>query len=92
MEVNLNVKSAGPAVANVAPQTRVKTLSGNSDAPQFSAAAALNESFGETPDIRPEAVDKARRLISQSSYPPAETVKKIAVLLAFNISREDQSL
>ncbi|MBI5800014.1 MAG: hypothetical protein HZA92_04715 [Verrucomicrobia bacterium] len=55
------------------------------DTAQFDRATALNRSLADTPGVRPGEVERARELIGNVSYPPAETIKRIASLLAVNI-------
>lgn len=62
-----------------------------SDGVSFGGFRALNQSLVETPDIRPEMVDRARQLINDTSYPPPVAISKISSLLATKISQENQS-
>ena len=56
------------------------------DSVQFDQAASLNRSFAATPEIRSEAVERAKKLIADSSYPPKETIWKVARILNDNIN------
>ena len=56
------------------------------DSAQFDHAANLNRSFAATTEIRPEAVDRAKKLIADSAYPPKETLWKTASVLSANIN------
>lgn len=58
------------------------------DTAQFDRAAALNRALADTPDVRPSEVERARDLIGDVSYPPPETIKRIASLLALNLKAE----
>lgn len=58
------------------------------DTAQFDHAAALNRALADTPDLRAGEVERARELIGDVSYPPAETIKRIASLLATNLGDE----
>ncbi len=58
------------------------------DTAQFDGAAALNRALADTPELRPEAVERARELIGDVTYPPPETIKRIASLLALNVQDE----
>jgi hypothetical protein len=86
MQVNLNLNSAGAVGPTTSPPRKNKASQG-SDAAEFSGAAALDQSLKSTPGVRPEVVARARELIVQPDYPPAETMRKIATLLAFNIDQ-----
>jgi hypothetical protein len=61
------------------------------DGASFERSAALNRSFASTPDVRPEVVERARRLIDDTSYPPPVAISKIANLLAMKLTYEAQS-
>lgn len=58
------------------------------DTAQFDRATALNRALEDTPDLRPAEVERARGLIGDVSYPPPETIKRIASLLALNTQDE----
>lgn len=55
------------------------------DSAQFESAAALNRALEDTPDVRASEIQRARQLISDPSYPSAQTIKRIATTLATNI-------
>jgi hypothetical protein len=86
MQVNLNLNSAGAVGPSTSPLRRNKAAQ-NSDAAEFNGAAALDQSLTTTPGVRPEVIARARELVAQPDYPPAETMRKIAALLAFNIDQ-----
>ena len=81
MEVKLN-SNLGP-VGNVSatnqnlPATRLPQ-----DRTSFESAAVLEKKLADVPEVRPEAVARARDLIASTNYPPPETIDKIAALLA----------
>lgn len=56
------------------------------DVASFPNANALNKALAQTPDIRADRVARARELIKQPDYPPAEMVRKIGELLAGHLS------
>lgn len=58
-----------------------------SDAASFPAATSLEARLSDIPAVRPEKVDMAKSLISDSQYPPADLLDRIAVLLAINTSK-----
>jgi hypothetical protein len=61
------------------------------DGASFDRSEALNRSLSEAPDVRSEVVERARRLIEDTSYPPPEAINKIADLLAMKLSQENPS-
>ncbi len=60
----------------------------DSDYPTFAGAEALNDEYRQEPEVRIDAVSKAKELVAQATYPPPETIKRIANLLAMEVSKE----
>jgi len=58
------------------------------DSVRFDGAAALNRALADTPDRRADQVERARQLLGEASYPPAETIRRIASLLATKLDNE----
>jgi hypothetical protein len=54
----------------------------------FSSADALNDDYRKVPEVRVDAVSKAKELVAQATYPPPETIKKIANLLAMQLAND----
>ena len=59
------------------------------DSVGFKNAELLHQLLQETPDIRPEAVARGKALLADQSYPPKETLQRIAELLANNLRLAD---
>lgn len=74
------------ALRSVAPKSAVGPAPATEDVASFPNATALNQALANTPDIRADKVARARELVNQSDYPPAEMVKKIGELLAGHLS------
>ncbi|HEV8541080.1 MAG TPA: hypothetical protein VGR78_01700 [Verrucomicrobiae bacterium] len=55
----------------------------------FENSRALETQLTQLPDVRPEKVDDAKRLIGDPAYPPRVTIQRIATLLA--IKNEDST-
>jgi hypothetical protein len=51
----------------------------------FRESEALHAALRETPDVRTEAVAWAQDLIGDVQYPPLETIRGIAALLALHL-------
>ncbi len=66
-------------------QTKVRVTRPESDTTSFYRAEALEQSVKTTPAVRPEAVDRARKLIGDVRYPADETIRGIASLLALKL-------
>ncbi len=89
MEINPNSNTGSVnRVAHPAPQAR--PVRGTGDQAVFNRSEALDRSFAEMPEVRPEKVARARELIGQVTYPPRETIAKISDLLALDINTNPQ--
>ncbi|MFM1770107.1 MAG: hypothetical protein RJA22_2636 [Verrucomicrobiota bacterium] len=55
----------------------------------FAASDALARALAETPDVRPEALDRARALGISTPYPPEAMIDGIANLLAQGLEGGD---
>ncbi len=58
----------------------------NVDKASFAGTDALDTSMRVAPDVRAVAVENAKALIADSSYPSPEVTRGIAKLLAVNLS------
>lgn len=58
------------------------------DMVDLAGAAAVDRALDATPDIRPEAVARARKLIGDPAYPPRETIVRLSHLLALHLPAE----
>ena len=45
-------------------------------------AAALDDALRRLPEVRPEAVARARELVGSTNYPPRDILQSVAQLLA----------
>jgi hypothetical protein len=48
-------------------------------------AQALEQTLRDAPQVRPEAVERARALVADVKYPPEEILDRLAALLAAHI-------
>lgn len=89
MEVNANIRTGG--VGGPTPAARpTPAASTASDSSSFTSTAAIEKALASLPDVRSEAVERARTLTSNVSYPPLETIRKISKLLAINIDSKPE--
>ncbi|MGD1019098.1 MAG: hypothetical protein ABSA12_07235 [Verrucomicrobiia bacterium] len=49
----------------------------------------MNSALQQTPDVRPEAVSRARALITDAQYPPQSMIHDISRLLAANLKQNE---
>jgi hypothetical protein len=83
MEVNINNVDAAQRV--IVSQARSRRAPLETDTTSFYRVAELDRSLQATPVVRPEAVERAKALISDVKYPPADTIQGIAALLALKL-------
>lgn len=76
--------NSGPApIARVDTAAKsVKQAATESDSTAFSRVDELDKSLRELDDARPEVVKNAAALVNQSQWPPGDTIRRIADLLA----------
>jgi hypothetical protein len=94
MEIDSNMRTGGingPAASRRTGTTSSTKSSGPgaakaTDNASFAGAAGIEGALQAVPDVRPEAVDRARTLINDPSYPPPETIKQLSGFLASRIS------
>jgi hypothetical protein len=85
MEINTSMNVSGingstpsgrpPAAAKAAPDTA-----------SFTRSEAMDAALKSLPDSRPEAVERARQLISDPSYPSPGVVKQLSQFLTANLN------
>lgn len=51
----------------------------------FDSSDAIDSEYQQVPDTRVDAVSRAKELVAQTHYPPAEIMKRIASLLAMHM-------
>jgi hypothetical protein len=83
MEINLNppVETAAKVVSG---PVRPKEAAARTDDVVLDQSQALEARLAEAPEVRTEAVERGKALATDPRYPPAETIRKIANLLAIN--------
>lgn len=64
-----------------------RALARTGDEVSLEQSAALLTALADTPDVRPEEVERAKQLIGDVRWPPEETIRRIAELLAINSDR-----
>jgi hypothetical protein len=84
MQINDLRPTAGPELRRVEQPAVSQPSRLGSDAAEFRATAALEEALADTPDVRPDQVNRARELFASVQYPPAELIRGVSRLLADN--------
>lgn len=86
MQVN-PINNSG-SVAGVTNQrdARAARVDAREDA-SFAQTDKLHSALQALPDIRESEVTRAKALVDQSNYPPMETIRRLANLLAIHLTR-----
>lgn len=74
------IKEAAPAASPAQRPSKTEAVAA------FHDAEALNNALKEQDEVRNAKVEKALNLIGQVQWPPAETIRRIANLLAMKIN------
>ncbi len=61
------------------------------DQAEFVNSETIDQALRAQPDVRPEAVEKAKSLVEDATYPPDETVRRLANLLALDFAETSAS-
>lgn len=85
MQVDPKLTTSAVARADTS-QPLVRKAKSETDCATFSRTEALHNAYRDVPDVRTEVVSKARELVSSSTYPPPETIKRLSNLLAMQLS------
>ena len=87
MEIKLNANIDSVArVLNTQTKASRPIDSDSNDVSAFENSRALEARLKESPDVRGEKVERARRLIGDPAYPPRQTIHQISALLALQIN------
>lgn len=87
MDIKLDVNAA--KVRAVTAPTPVERPSKAAEAAtDFREAAALERALKNTPDVRAAEVERGRKLLAETNYPPREAIQKLSTLLAMKLSSE----
>ena len=88
MEIKLNaqVDSLPPLAAG---KSKPRAVSEPVDQVSLDQSQALDQRLQDEPAVRADKVANAKELVSSINYPPQETIKKIANLLAMNLDRTE---
>ncbi len=82
IKLNTNVDPIGRVSVGQTKKTEAKV---EGEGAAFAKSQALNQTLSQLPDSRADEVAKGKQLTGISTYPPRETIKKIASLLATHV-------
>jgi len=89
MEIKLHTNIDSVARVSTTQPKASRQIDSDSDMSVFDNSRALEARLKELPDVRREKVHDAKRLIGDPTYPPRETLQRIAALLAMNSKDTD---
>ncbi len=84
MEIHAK-QGAGSVPRIAATQTPKPMARTAADEVNFSRSAELTAALSDTPEVRSPEVSRLARVVGQAAYPPAETLLRIAELLAIKM-------
>jgi hypothetical protein len=87
--MNINSNFSTKEVTGTSPtKPVVKRNSQSVGSVSLDGSSALDAALGAVPDVRPEAVDRAKQLINDPNYPSQDVIKKLSSFLAQNLSSQ----
>ena len=87
MEVRLDANAA-KVIAASTPKPAERPSKPAEDKVVFTEATSLETALEKTPAVRSEVVERAKHMVGDPTYPPRETLRKIASLLAIHLTEE----
>jgi hypothetical protein len=84
MQIDSNMNVRRYNAANAVNPARTPTTGTGGDTPEVSleGSAGLDRALASVPDVRPEAVSRAKALIADPNYPSARNLKQLSGFLA----------
>lgn len=90
MEIKLNANLDSVVRLTNAQPKASRPVDRTSALSEFENSHALEARLQELPDLRPDKTDQAKRLVGDPTYPPRETIQRLAALLAIDSGKADQ--
>jgi hypothetical protein len=88
MEVNPNTGTSAAQSVTAKPLVTPPVKAVAADSASFRQADAVNSALQQTPDVRADAIAKARTLVSDPSFPPLSMVNAISKLIATKLNQD----
>ncbi len=89
MEINTNLNTGGVSGANP-PGRPASPARPAGNGVSFASSEALDKALKSLPDSRQDAVERAKALVNDPSYPSSDTLKKLSQFLAANLSATEE--
>ena len=87
IKINRNIDSVA-RVVNTQPKAS-RPIDSDAALSVFENSRALEARLEQLPDVRSNVLETGRRLAGDPAYPPRETIKRIATLLAMEVIRPE---
>ena len=88
MEINNSMNVSG-LNGSIPPERAVTAAkSGSADSASFAGSSALQGALSALPDSRPDAVERARQLISDPTYPSPQAIRQLSQFLVSNLANQ----
>jgi hypothetical protein len=84
--MQVNPSNQSPMVNGITGRGPVRDARLEQDKSTFVRSDALNRALAATPEVRPEMVQNARKLVADPPYPPPEAIRRLSHLLVNNIA------
>lgn len=91
MEIRLNTNIDFTGRVSQPPAKASRTIDSGSATQPFEDSHSLESRLNSVPDVRADKVDDARRMVGDPAYPPRDTIKRLAALLAMDQTDNPQS-
>lgn len=89
MEISNNMNVSG-VNGFVPPGRSAAAARTASDTASFTGSATVEADLKNLPDIRPEAVDRAKQLIGDTHYPSSAMVRQLSQFLSSHLKSENE--
>lgn len=84
MEVQPN-HAAGGINPTTTVRTEARRPKETTEQVNFAQSAAVEQALQKSPNVRTDAVERAKALVGNISYPPPETIRRLSNLLAMHL-------
>ena len=88
MEIKLNSQIDSVAWAKKTHPNASREIERESDISAFETSKALESQLSTLPDVREDKLERALELVGDPAYPPRETMKGLAALLAVHLKSD----
>ena len=88
MEVNPNISAGAVQKVTAKPVATTSAKAAVTDSASFGRTDAVSSGLQQIPDVRADAVAKARSLLNDDNYPPQVVLNAISKLIATKLNQD----